>query len=176
MPPLSSLVHRLTWPLIKARSFQGAPPHRPKLVNLQYTQREAWGPVSSSLLPPPGVQLVDWACPLTSGPKLSIEMVIRGPAFLPGAIPSLPETGSLPTPSLWSNVYINKDVASTTAYQDAPVPLPLGLSPHSPSASHRRVTFFRGQSSPHPSHRPSNQWPGPSIPQHINLHLSAADV
>lgn len=126
--------------------------------------------MSSSLLPaPPGVQLVDWACPLTSGPKSSIEMVIRGPAFLPGAIPSLPETGSLPTPSLWSNVYINKDVASTTAYQDAPVPLPFGLSPHSPSASHRRVTFFRGQSSPHPSHRPSNEWPGPSIPHHINL-------
>lgn len=130
--------------------------------------------MSSSLLPPPpGVQLVDWACPLTSGPKSSIEMVIRGPAFLPGAISCLPETGSLPTPSLWSNVYINKDVASTTTYQDAPVPLPFGLSPHSPSASHRRVTFFRGQSSPHPSHRPSNQWPGPSIPQHINLRLSA---
>lgn len=45
------------------------------------------------------------------------------------------------------------------------MPLPLGLSLHSPGASHRRTTFCRNQASYHPSHLPIQPTSGAQHPR-----------
>lgn len=103
-------------------------------------------------------------CP-TSGLGLSPDVQPQiGIAPSYGVLPfclvpsALQEPGSLPVPSLWRNVYLNKGVARITTDRD---------SLCAPGLWHRRATFFRSQASPQPTATcPPNQEPGSSLPAH----------